>query len=388
MTPADPVLFVDDEPDVLDGLRRRLRTAFSVRTAVGAEEGLAAVASGTPFAVVVSDVRMPGMDGIAFLREVRRRAPESTRMLLTGQADLNAAVGAVNEGAVFRFLWKPCPPQVLETALRDGVAQHRLVIAQRELLQLTLRGAVQALLETLALANPLAFARATRISRRVVAVAGALEAEDAWQIEVAAMLAQLGTVTLPPAVLDHLHHGVRLAPAQQALVDRLPELSAQILAGIPRLDEVRRIVRYQHQRFDGRGGPANDLAGPDIPLGTRILRVATDYDLLDAGGKEAPEALRVLRQREGLYDPAVLDALAQVLAVQEHADDVEHVAVADLRVGMILAVDLRTAEGVMLCGRGQVVTPALVERLRNWSAKVTGRAAVHRTEPVATAVPR
>lgn len=385
MTPADAVLFVDDEPDVLNGLRRRLRTGFSVRTAVGAEAGLAALGSGTPFAVVVSDVRMPGMDGIAFLREVRRRAPESTRMLLTGQADMEAAVGAVNEGAVFRFLWKPCPAQVLEAALRDGIAQYRLVAAQRELLQLTLRGAVQALLETLALANPLAFARATRITRRVVALAGKLDAEDAWQIEVSAMLAQLGSVTLPPAVLDALHRGGRLAPAQQLLVDRLPELSAQILAGIPRLDEVRRIVRYQHQRFDGRGGPADDLAGAQIPLGTRILRVATDYDVLEAGGRDAVVALRVLRQREGLYDPAVLDALAQMLAVGEDAADVDHLPVADLREGMILAADLRTADGVMLCGRGQVVTPALLERLVNWSARVPGRATVQRGEPVPVA---
>ncbi len=383
---SDPgsVLFVDDEPGVLDAIRRRLRRGFSVQTALGADAGLAAIGGAANFAVVVSDVRMPGMDGIAFLREVRRRAPDSTRMLLTGQADLDAAVGAVNEGAVFRFLWKPCPAQVLEAALHDGIGQHRLVIAQRELLQLTLRGAVQALLETLALANPLAFARATRITRRVVALAAALDAEDAWQIEVAAMLAQLGTVTLPPAVLDLLHRGAKLAPAQQLLVDRLPELSAQILAGIPRLDEVRRIVRYQHQRFDGRAGPAGGLAGTAIPLGTRILRAATDYDLLEAAGREPLVALRVLRQRDGLYDPAVLDAIARLLAVDEHAEDMEHLSVADLRVDMILAADLRTTDGVLLCGRGQVVTPALLERLTHWPAKLPGNITVQRTRPTPT----
>jgi len=375
----DRVLFVDDEPAVLDGIRRRLRSGFAVQTALGADAGLAAIDTDAPFAVVVCDLRMPGTDGVAVLREVRRRAPDSTRVLLTGQADLDAAVGAVNEGAVFRFLWKPCPPGVLEGALRDGIEQHRLVTAERELLQLTLRGAVHALLETLALANPLAFARATRITRRVVALASTLDAQDAWQIEVAAMLAQLGTVTLPPVILDQLHRGGRLSPVEQQVVDRMPELSAQILAGIPRFDEVRRIVRYQHQRYDGRTGPAVNLAGAAIPLGTRILRAATDYDMLEAGGKDPVTALRVLRQREGTYDPDVLDALARLLAVQEDADDAERLSVTDLRAGMILAADLRTSNGVLLCGRGQVVTVALLERLTNWSAQLPSKILVERS---------
>jgi len=139
------VLCVDDEPNVLEGLRRQLCRHFTVATAGGGVAGLEVIERDGPFAVVVSDMRMPGMDGAAFLNRVRERVPDTVRVLLTGRADLDAAVAAVNKGNIFRFLMKPCPSEVLIATLEASAAQYRLVTAERALLEQVLQGSIKAL---------------------------------------------------------------------------------------------------------------------------------------------------------------------------------------------------------------------------------------------------
>jgi len=129
------VLFVDDEPLVLDGYKRMLHTEFMVSTAVGGEKGLNAIQDNGPYAVVISDMRMPGMNGAQFLAQVREKTPDTVRMLLTGYSDVAAAIDAVNEGHIFRYLTKPCEKQVLVAAINIGIVQYHSVIAERELLQ-------------------------------------------------------------------------------------------------------------------------------------------------------------------------------------------------------------------------------------------------------------
>jgi FixJ family two-component response regulator len=132
---ADKILFVDDEAPVLDGYRRILRQEFQLSTALSGEEGLAALLATGPYAVVISDMRMPGMNGSEFLVQVRRIAPETVRMLLTGHADLDAAIDAVNRGNIFRFLTKPCEKPVLIDAIRSGLEQFRATTAEKELIK-------------------------------------------------------------------------------------------------------------------------------------------------------------------------------------------------------------------------------------------------------------
>lgn len=129
------VLFVDDEALILDAFRRSLRDEFAVNTAVGGEQGLAEIRSNGPFGVVVSDMRMPGMGGAEFLAEVRAKAPDTVRILLTGHADLDAAIDAVNRGNIFRFLTKPCEKSVLIEAVQKGLEQYRAIVAGKELVK-------------------------------------------------------------------------------------------------------------------------------------------------------------------------------------------------------------------------------------------------------------
>lgn len=360
------VLLVDDEPSVVAGLRRHLHGRFVVHTATTPFEALQTVDANPQLGVVVSDMQMPGMNGAALLRHIKERSPMTVRVLLTGQADIDAAVDAINEGHIFRFLWKPCDVESLLTCLQDAATQHRLMTAERELQERTLRGSVRALLETLSMASPIAFARADRIKRRVLELATALDAESLWEIEIATMLAQLGTVSLPPAVIEKLHRGQPLTDVEQAEADGLPERAVSILAGIPRLEGVTRTIRLQRQRFDGRGPVAKNLAGADIPLGSRLLAVATAYDVLEARGTTVDIGVAALREDRGRYDPDVVAALEGLLLGGAGDREIAALAVDRLTLGMVLADDVMTRDGILLYGHGQELTERALDRLRNW----------------------
>jgi FixJ family two-component response regulator len=132
---VDKILFVDDDPEILEGFQRLLRKEFVVTVASGGQEGLAAIKQDGPFAVVISDMRMPGMSGAEFLAKMRQKAPETVRMLLTGQTDMHAAIDAINEGNIFRFLTKPCRKEDLVNAINLGLAQYHSVVAEKELVK-------------------------------------------------------------------------------------------------------------------------------------------------------------------------------------------------------------------------------------------------------------
>jgi DNA-binding NtrC family response regulator len=127
---AEQILFVDDEKSVLDGIERLLHGEFSINKAQDAIQGLASIQLFGPYAIVVSDMRMPGMDGVSFLERVHQMAPNTVTMLLTGQRDLDVAIDAVNKGHIFRYMKKPCKKEDLVNAIRQGFAQYRIALAK------------------------------------------------------------------------------------------------------------------------------------------------------------------------------------------------------------------------------------------------------------------
>jgi response regulator RpfG family c-di-GMP phosphodiesterase len=360
------ILLVDDDALLLDALRRHLRRTFSVTTALGGAEGLACLKREAPFVVVLSDYQMPGMNGAAFLAAVRAVAPDATRMLLTGQADLSGAAAVVNEGGVFRFLLKPVARETLVAALEAGVEQHRLLTAERELLEQTLQGSVRALTEVLSLASPPAFARATRLRRLAGSLFESAGKPMPWQVDLAVMLSQVGAITLPPAVLDRIEAHEPLSPEEQAMVDRLPAIAEQVLAGIPRLEEVKAAIRWQGARYAGSPESPEIPAGDGLPLGARVLRLVQDFDALEGAGSPAPEALRAMGGRSGTYDPGLFDALTSCLADLREAKVVS-LRVGELICGQVLADDVYAESGAKLLPRGHEITPSLLELLHNYS---------------------
>lgn len=366
---TEKVLFVDDDANVLAAFQRQLRKSFQVDTAQGAEEGLKAVRQNGPYAVVVSDLRMPKMDGLQFLARVRELAPDTVRMMLTGYAELQAAIQAVNQGNVFRFLTKPCDGDTLTRALEMGLSQYRLVRAEKELLDQTLRGSIKVLTQILSLLNPEAFGRASRIVRYVREIAFVLKVKDTWQLETAAMLSQIGCIMLPEATLKKIYHGHLLDPEEAQVFDMHPFIAADLVRQVPRLEEVADIITYQGKCFDGSGIPKDNRAGEQIPLGGRILKVVLDFDTLVAAGVRKNAAVLELKKRLGCYDPEVLTALETVIWIEARYI-VKEVTFSQLADNMLLDDDVMTLTGTLLVTKGQEVTPLMRKRLKSFAETV------------------
>jgi response regulator RpfG family c-di-GMP phosphodiesterase len=367
---TEKVLVVDDEINILDGIRRHLRKRFLIETALGSKEGLAALAKNGPYAVILSDLRMPDMDGIQFLTCVKEKSPDTVRMMLTGNADLGDTIHAVNQGNVFRFFSKPCPVDVLERGIEQGLRQYRLVTAERELLQKTLKGSIKVLTEILSLINPEAFGRSSRIKRTVKELASRMGVSELWQFEMAAMLSQVGWVILPEEALGKLYRGQAITDEESQLFRQHPMIASNLLSNIPRMEGVAEIILYQEKHFDGSGDPVDDRQGKTIPLGARILKAALDFDVLEVNGTPSHQALRGLKDRQGWYDPAVLQAMEAFLG-GESRRTVKELSLRELTSNMILAEDIYTMKGQLLISKGQEVNAVLINRLMNF-AKTTG----------------
>lgn len=359
------ILFVDDEPAVLEGLALALRKRFEVLTATSGPMGLTILGKGPSVAVVVSDMRMPGMSGATFLGGARQIAPDSVRILLTGHAEVTSAIAAVNDGQVFRFLTKPCPPEKLISALEAATEHHRVLAAERILLEQTLRGSIRALTDVLALANPVVFGRATRIKQHVTELAAKLGMKELWPIEVAAMLAQLGAVTLPAETVDKLYYGEALGDAEQRMAARIPIVTEQLLANIPRLEVVRGIILALGKPHRGPEPSPDEGEVFLIERGARLLDLAIDFDLLESQGNSSSLAVDVMRSRADRYDRELFEAFASMKSGGAH-HEVHHLPLSAIKVGMRFAEDVRMASGMLLAARGQEVTAGFVERAKNF----------------------
>jgi response regulator RpfG family c-di-GMP phosphodiesterase len=411
---ASTVLLVDDEPNILRALRRVLRgTGWAI---LDAPDGPAALAllDAHPVDLVLSDMRMPGMDGAALLHEVHRRRPEAVRMLLTGYADVRATIDAVNRGRIARYIAKPWNDDELVGALRDGLRikhledearrLHALTVEQNASLQTlnrTLEDRVRArtaeleqamgMLEAahgelkrnfhesvrvftglLELRAPLLAGHARRVAELARAIAARLDVQgtDAQDIVLAALLHDVGCIGLPDDVIA-LPPGA-MTGGQVSAWQRHPVRGEAALMGLGALQRAARLVRHHHERHDGDGFP-DALAAAAIPLGARILAVAEDYDELQLGlavrrRMDADEAARYIEAGRGSrYDPEVVTAfVAVVQGMRASRDATREVTTGGMRPGMRLARDLIGPDGVLLLARGYVLDEALVLRLRQF----------------------
>jgi CheY-like chemotaxis protein len=362
------ILCVDDEPNVLDGLKLNLGRRFDVMTAGGGAAGLEILEKDPTITVVISDMRMPGMDGAAFLSRARTLVPDVTRLLLTGQSDMNSAILAVNEGQIFRFLTKPCAPPALIAAIDAAVGHNRLITSERVLLEQTLHGSIKTLTDVLALTNPVSFGRATRIKQKVTELAAKLAIRERWQVEVAAMLSQLGCITLPPETVEKLYFGRALSVDEEKMAARLPVVTEQLLGNIPRLEAVRGILLSYTKPYRRLPAEETDPLKLLIDLGAQILRVATEYEVLEAQGNPDSLVIDTMRGRADRYDPEVLGALVALRGGDAPRIDVRELPLSGLRTGMVCADDVKMLNGTLLVARGYEVTAGLLERIRNFRA--------------------
>ena len=369
--PLPRVLCVDDEPKILSAIARNLRGSLDLSLANSGAEALAALRSAeAPFTVLVTDMRMPEMNGVALLTQARREFPDTTRILLTGYAEMDTVVQAVNDGHIFRFLAKPCSTTQLLEAIRSGVRQHELVTAERVLLEDTLRGSIDAMMGVLALASPTLFGRAARVKRITQLLCDAVGVTDRWQIEVAAQFAQIGRIALPESTAAKLAGGESLSMVESAMVEGIPEVTRNIIGRLPRLEPILEILEYSDRTFDGTGPGPHTPAGEDIPIGSRILKLAGRIEELRERGASPRRVVDVLRVEAGAYDPALLRAYAERAETLDDTSGPRGISLLELRIGMRMVEPVRARTGVLLVAAGQEVSPSLLNRIQNYHATV------------------
>jgi response regulator RpfG family c-di-GMP phosphodiesterase len=311
--------------------------------------------------VIVSDYQMPIMNGIQFLEKARESAPDSVRMILTGQAALDVAINAVNKGEIFKFLTKPCPTEMLVDTLNSGIKYYKLVQAERDLLEKTFKSSIEVLTDILTLVSPAAFGRASRVERTMSKLALKLDIEARWEFEVGAMLSQIGCVTIPADIVDKLYCGDSLDESEEKMYRTHPQIGHDLIAGIPRLENVADMILYQNKNLDGSGFPNDDVSGNDIPLGARALHIALDFDTLLASGISTEQAFKQLKQKSRLYDVEILNAFTSSVRIYQE----KTVMFDELELGMILSTDLPTNTGSTIIVQGTKLTPSSMARLKN-----------------------
>ncbi|MEZ5246250.1 MAG: response regulator [Acidimicrobiales bacterium] len=358
MTDKPTVLFVDDESELLEGMRLGLRKRYNVAVASSGAEGLSYLAETREAGVdaVVSDMRMPQMSGAQFLTAVRERHPELPRILLTGQADLDAAIAAVNDARVFRFLTKPCPPELLTETIDEAIEQSRLRTVERDLLDQTLSGAVGMLTDVLGLVSVGAYSKTMRIVDIVTGLCRQLERDVDWDLLLAARLSQIGCVVVGD------DHG-DLLPGSVALHSTV---AGDLLTRIPRLETVAEIVSHQQDTRPAMTAETLAECG-DTALKTELLRLAYRFDDLVSSGESRVAALALLAAESHPPPEFLLTALGKVKPSSNAMVEIDTTA-DQLAAGMKLTEDVMTTTGSKLAAEGVTLTTVLVGRIRTFGA--------------------
>jgi CheY-like chemotaxis protein len=359
------VLFVDDEEPLLTGIERRFGGEFELRTALSGAAALDAMASDGPFAVVMTDMRMPQMDGLEFIRQARRQWPDATYMMLTGNQDLQTAVNAVNDGQVFRFLNKPCPAEDLRRALHDGLRQYQLVHGEKELLSKTFAGAVGVLTDVLSILRPGQFTSGQDVENIFEHLQTVLGSMERWEYKLAARLSLIGF-----AVLDH-------APDQTGgiwLMDdgrfaKAAAIGQRLLERIPRLETVAQIIGEQ-PRAHGDLPPQTmlDAAGV-VKTGATLLRASVLWDHLCGTNLSTSAALAELQQHMPKLPPDIVAELSRISPPPLHLEN-ETCTLDNLIEGMVLASNVVGRDGAILISAGRRLTPTLIEKILEYAKSV------------------
>ncbi len=361
MKNRDRVLLVDDEPHLLQALERGLRGRFAIETTDDPAHAIELVANNGPYAVLISDMRMPVVDGAALLSHALRVSPDTSRIMLTGNADSSTAARAVNEGGVFRFLNKPCALSQLSEVIETALEHHRRLRGERQLLEQTLQGAVGLLSDALELefAESKGFGAARRLRDQARWIARQVGLPHAWEVEVAALMSQLGWISLPPQTREKDEFGHPLSEDERLLLRRAPATAARLVSSIPRLEGVASIL--------GEVGAAPDTSGGDV-RGSAIVGVLLQASELRRHGRSWREAMDTLGRDESV-DRRVLRSLADWLESTpgSHQRSAAPLAVSfsELRTGMVTAAAIETADGRTLLGPGERIGPVYYERIGN-----------------------
>lgn len=391
MTISKPakILFVDDNPNILQAMQRQLKRKFDVLTAGSGKQALETVKVSNAIAVVVADMRMPEMDGVEFLSQLKVVAPNTVRIMLTGNVDQTTAIQAINQGSVFRFLSKPVDVLQLEQSLDAALEIYRLRESEAELLNNTLKGTAELLAQLVEMIDPELFGQLSAMRVSIKEVSKQLNITDSWELEIAALLSQIGKLAIPPEIKLKIKNKEKLSFAESDLVDDHAETAYEFLKNIPRLENVAEMVRYQNKNNDGSGRPRNTISKEDIPIGSKVIKVLQAFGNYDSPEADFAQFFVSLIKQPLIYDPEAVQAVQAALlpkskpvttdtqSIQtEHATTrtkadspftkPEITQIHELAVDDIPLDDIRSKSGVLILQATNPITAVTLVRIQNY----------------------
>lgn len=303
----DIVLFVDDEPNVLNALNRQfLDEQFTAVTAGDATTALNMLAT-MPISVIVSDNMMPGMSGIELLGQAKEASPDTVRILLTGYADANAAIRAINSGEVYKFITKPWDADGLKAIILDALERHRVVTSMRRADEATLRSLAQAI----ELKDPYTRGHCDRVADHAVRLARTIGLSSVMQqhIRYGSWLHDCGKIGIPEVILNHPGS---LENDQMAIVKNHSRWGADVAKQANLSEAAVNVILYHHERYDGTGYPSG-LKGEAIPVEARVVTIADVFDALTSDrpyrkGMSRESAVTLMKRLKAtMLDPGMTD---------------------------------------------------------------------------------
>lgn len=407
------LLFVDDEVNILSSLKRLFRPGgYRIFTAESGAQGLE-ILQHEAVDLVVSDMRMPEMNGAQFLEQVNARWPDTIRILLTGHAEIGATIDAINKGHIYRYISKPWEDNDILLAIKQALHQKKLELANRGLEELTrrqneelkdLNANLEAKVKTrteevrqtmgfLEIAHDKLkrdFITSIRVfsnliemregamaghSRRVAELSRAIAQKmkvndaDAQDIFLAALLHDVGKIGFPDYLLEK--SSANLTSEERLEMVKHPVKGQTALMALEQLKGAAKLIRSHHERYDGQGYP-DRLAGLAIPLGARVIMLANEFDAVQLGMllskrlKHADALLFIQEGRGNRYDPAVVDAFMSVMASMVHAVRELALHPEQLRPGMVLSRDLLSRQGDLLLSKDHLLDASLIDQIKSF----------------------
>lgn len=366
------ILAIDDDPDdariLVRNLQKLPELTINFLYYSDPEEGLEEL-SKRDVDLVFLDYRIGALSGLDVLRRIRDAGDIRPVIILTGQGGENIAVELMRAGADDYLAKGNLNPEMLRRCMshaRERYLRRQAEDGQRDLLAKTLSGSVQMLVDLLQLLQPECFGRATRAAQIVEEICAKLELENTWEVDVAAMLSQVGCIQVPEKILNKACQGEELATSEKTTFWTHPKVAADLINRIPRMQGVAQIVAYQEKRFDGEGPPFDSTRGEEIPLGARILKLALDFDGLLSRGSSNYGALEIIRSRKGWYDPKIVETLAAKVGDKPEYE-IQSVNLSQLKPEMVLDAHVLSRDGSTLICNGKMLTPQLIEQLQAYN---------------------
>lgn len=359
------ILLVDDDIDILSTYQRTLRNLFVIKTAATAEEAINIVRSEPPFAVVVSDFSMPKVNGIQLLSHIQNMSPDTLRILISGFADMKVAKAAINDANIFRFLTKPILSEQLITVLNESIHHFDSLATEKDVLNRTVKGIMKILIDILANINPIAMKQAVQIRTVANDIAVQMQLRNTWEVEISALVSQIGCLNMSPELTNKLYHGMLTNDADKKLIEGFPERGKQMIQNIPTLTNVATAIGFQLYSYDGTYPKNSEVTGENLPITSRILKVAFDFCRQKLLGKTPAMIINEMRVNSYLYDPKVFTALMTINKMTSGNFVIRAIPFKALRIGMVLAEPMRDDEQFILVAKGQEITDTLLLRLIN-----------------------